>query len=67
MKSIILYGSALKLTNAHKLVTVPPRQVAFFVRAELTPYDAAEAMNHAHLLPGENLLNTQPIIKKLTN
>lgn len=67
MKTAILYGSRVKLTNAHKPVhTVgnpnPPRgaekQPAYFVRMKVTPWDLDEALLKAKPMVGETVLNT---------
>lgn len=59
MKSIILYGSSVRLTNAHKPVTCcgqPP----YFVRAKVFNGDTVNALDTAHneVMPGEFVLNT---------
>lgn len=74
MKSIILYGSPTKLTNAHKPVhTVgnpnPPNggkaQPAYYVRMEVVNFHFEEALDKAKPTPGEIVLNTVPIGKQL--
>lgn len=66
-KSLILYGSPTKLTNAHKPVTVgtvPPRgqpQPPYFVRAETFNGDIEVALDNAKPMEGEILLNTVPV------
>ena len=70
IRSIILFGSPTKLTNAHKLVTgnpkPPPRAKAlppYFVRAKAVNLDCVEALDRArkYILEGEVLLNTVPV------
>lgn len=67
MKSLILYGSPTKLTNAHKPVTVgtvPPRgqpQIPYFVRADTFNGDIDSALEHAKPMEGETVLNTVPV------
>ena len=56
MKSLILYGSPKKLTNAHKLVTTPAGkhlvngalpQPAYYVRAKVFPGNVERAFDRA--------------------
>jgi hypothetical protein len=62
MQTLILYGSQKKLTNAHKLVTVPRNgQPRYYVRAKLTHMDMLDALMHAKPKRGETVLNTIPI------
>lgn len=63
MKSLILYGSQVKLTNAHKLVTGNGgyKQPAYYVRADVFNGDHSEALDKAMPLVGEVVLNTVPI------
>jgi len=66
MKSLILYGSRKKLTNAHKPVTVTRegqeigRQPEYYVRADLFNGDIDEALDKAKPMEGELVLNTCP-------
>lgn len=61
MKSIILYGSPKKLTNAHKPVQTEP-QVEYYVRMKVIDGDVDQAMRlaGAFIQPGEIFLNTVP-------
>lgn len=59
-KSVILYGSFEKLSNAHKLVA-GNKQVKYFVRMDTFHGDQLEALNGAKPMDGETLLNTQDI------
>ena len=68
MKSLIIYGSRVKLTNAHKLVTSrmkPPTgeaQPEYFVRVKVVNTDFETALyKHARPMSGETVLNTVPI------
>lgn len=66
MKSLILYGSPTKLTNAHKLVTntnVTFRQAEYYVRAVQmnVGIDRALELAGTEIQPGEIVLNTVPV------
>lgn len=67
MKCAILYGSPVKLTNAHKPVHTrgnpkPPHgakpQPAYYVRMKIINDDIVGALNKAKPLHGETVLNT---------
>lgn len=64
MKSLILYGSERKLTNAHKLVTHPRcnqsigRQPQYYVRADVFNGDQDQALEAVKPMAGETVLNT---------
>ena len=63
-KSLILYGSPIKLTNAHKLVTVTNttfKQPAYYVRADLFHGGIDAALEKAKPMTGETVLNTVEI------
>lgn len=70
MKSLILYGSRVKLTNSHKPVTVPRdgqeigQQPEYFVRAVVCNGDIDFALDHARPMVGECLLNTIPLAER---
>jgi hypothetical protein len=64
MKSLILYGSQIKLTNAHKLVTGFTGQPDYFVRATVTTDDISTALDCARPMVGEVVLNTVSIANK---
>lgn len=57
MKSFIFYGSPVKHTHAHRLVTQPP-QPEYFVRAETVDGDEAQALDRAKPMMGETVLNS---------
>jgi hypothetical protein len=63
MKSLILYGSPIKLTNAHKLVTTNAtfKQPAYYVRADLFHGGIDSALQKAKPMTGETVLNTVEI------
>jgi hypothetical protein len=63
MKSLILYGSPKKLTNAHKLVTVHTtfKQPEYYVRADLFHGGIDAALEKAKPMTGETVLNTVEI------
>lgn len=67
IRSLILYGSNTKLTNAHKLVTTQVNsplltdQPKYYVRAKASRYDYTVALQHAQPREGETVLNTVPI------
>lgn len=70
IRSLILFGSPTKLTNAHKLVTGGPKpphgakaQPPYFVRASVFNGDFEEALSAAgkRILKGETILNTVPV------
>lgn len=64
MKSLILYGSRVKLTNAHKLVTtqvnspLETNQPKYYVRAKVFNGDADTALLRSKPAVGETVLNT---------
>lgn len=60
MKSLILYGSPTKLSNAHKLVTHGAKQEEYFVRVDTFHGDVGEALMKASPMDGEIILNTVP-------
>lgn len=62
MKSIILYGSHIKLTIAHRLVTGFFGQPNYFVRAALFNGDICKALDNARPMPDETVLNTVPVV-----
>lgn len=63
-KSLILYGSEVKLSNAHKCVT-NPQQPSYYVRADLFHGDHGQALDKARPIFGECVLNTVPIAHPL--
>ena len=69
VRSLILYGSPTKLSNAHKLVTVPPqpphgakRQPDYFVRVDTFNGSMDAALDAAKPMPGETVLNTVEVL-----
>lgn len=62
MKSLILYGSATKLSKAHYRVTRHGSNrfptPLYFVRAQVFNGDVEAALSKAKPLPGETVLNT---------
>lgn len=68
-RSAILYGSAWKLTNAHKPVYCvtpnPPhgatKQRPYYVRMTVVNCGVEDALNRAQPQPGEIVLNTVPL------
>ena len=61
MTSLILYGSQVKLTNSHKLVTGFNGQPDYYVRVSHFNGSHKEALDKARPMPGEVVLNTVPI------
>lgn len=68
MKSLIIYGSHTKLTNAHKPV-IPQTPFAvgqYFVRTESFNGDYPEALEKAKPMEGETVLNSVPLTPEST-
>lgn len=65
MRSLILYGSATKLSKGHFRVTKTGNRlfptVAYFVRAKIFNGNIDEALDKAKPRAGEVVLNTVPI------
>jgi hypothetical protein len=60
MKSLILYGSAFKLTNAHREVGGMNNQPSYYVRVKVFNGDVDAAMDAATPELNEVVLNTVP-------
>ena len=60
IKSLIIYGSKVRLSNAHKLVTVW-KQPPYYVRVDSSPLSFGEALNKCKPQAGEVVLNTIPL------
>jgi len=63
MKSLILYGSPVKLSNAHHLVTHDTKSKfgktpRYYVRCNVCTLNLVSALDHVKPLPGETVLNT---------
>jgi len=61
VRSLILYGSKVKLTNSHKLVTGWRNQPDYYVRVDTFNGDYPEALDKAKPMEGETVLNTVPL------
>lgn len=61
MKSLVLYGSTMPLTNAHIRVTPFFQQSLYYVRVETFNGDMQEALQKAKPMLGETVLNTVEI------
>jgi len=63
MKSLIFYGSRVKLTNAHKPVHHhgADKQPEYFVRIKVYRGDCCKALDQAKPAVGEIVLNTVEI------
>lgn len=61
MKSIVLYGCHIKLSNAHKPVH-GTNQPPYYVRMDTVEGDAVHALDKAKPLPGETVLNTVGLV-----
>lgn len=60
MKSLILYGSPVKLSGSHHNVT-RRLQPPYYVRSVLVDGDVVKALENAHPREGEIVLNTVPV------
>lgn len=70
MKSLILYGSPIKLSKSHLLVTLTDKhpvgvnskpQPPYYVRASVSNWDYIDAIEHARPKKGETVLNAVPL------
>lgn len=61
IKSIVLYGCHIKLSNAHKPVH-GTNQPPYYVRMKEVQGDMAHALDKAKPLPGETVLNTVELV-----
>lgn len=61
MRTATLYGSRVKLTNAHKRVNHNGKQPPYFVRMTVRRMSLYEALEKAKPMLGEVVLNTVAI------